>query len=68
MDDTSSLLWAVLFGAIGLGYLTYGRRQKAIVPLAVGVALILFPYFVANLYLMLGIGVALVAMPYFIRN
>ncbi len=67
MDETSQLLWMVLFGAIGLGYLTYGRRQKAIVPLVIGVALILVPYFIPNLYLLLGICALLVAIPYFVR-
>jgi hypothetical protein len=67
MEDTTLLIWAMLFGAIGLGYLTYGRRQKAIVPLLVGVALIVFPYFTPNLYLLLAVGAALVAIPYFIR-
>ncbi len=67
MEDTTLLIWAMLFGAIGLGYLTYGRRQKAIVPLVVGVALIVFPYFTPNLYLLLAVGAVLVAIPYFIR-
>ena len=44
MDDTATLIWGVLFGAIGLGFLTYGRRQRAIVPLIAGVALLLIPY------------------------
>jgi len=67
MEDTTTLIWAMLFGAIGLGYLTYGRRQKAIVPLFVGVALILFPYFIPNVYWLVAIGVCLTAIPYFLR-
>jgi predicted membrane protein len=67
MDDTSTLIWGVLFGAIGLGFLTYGRRQSAIIPLVVGVFLLIFPYFMPNLYLLLGVGAVLVAIPYFIR-
>ncbi len=67
MDDTSVLVWGVLFGALGLGYLTYGRRQSAIVPLVVGIALIVFPYFVPNLYALLAIGGILAAIPYFVR-
>ncbi len=67
MDETSQLLWMVLFGAIGLGYLTYGRRQKAIVPLVIGVALILVPYFIPSLYLLLGVCALLVVIPYFVR-
>ncbi|MEJ2464608.1 MAG: hypothetical protein P8045_02760 [Candidatus Thiodiazotropha sp.] len=41
MDETGHLLWVVLFGAIGLGYLTYGRRQGALLPLFIGITLIL---------------------------
>lgn len=67
MDDTSTLIWGVLFGAIGLGFLTYGRRQSAIIPLVVGVSLLIFPYFMPNLYLLLAVGAVLVAIPYFIR-
>jgi hypothetical protein len=31
--DTSSLLWGLLFGSIGLGFFVYGTRQKMVVPL-----------------------------------
>jgi CHASE2 domain-containing sensor protein len=67
MDETSQLLWIVLFGSIGLGYLTYGRRQSAILPLLVGIALILVPIFISHLYLLLAVCLILVALPYFIR-
>jgi hypothetical protein len=65
--DTSSLLWGLLFGSIGLGFFVYGRRQKMIVPLACGVALMIFPYFVSNTLLVVVLGVALIATPYFVR-
>jgi hypothetical protein len=65
--DTSTLLWSLLFGSIGLGYFIYGRRQKTIVPLVTGLALMIFPYFVANTILLVTLGVALIAIPYFIR-
>ncbi len=65
--DTSSLLWGLLFGSIGLGFFVYGRRQKRVVPLACGVALMFFPYFVSNTILLVIIGLALIAIPYFVR-
>jgi hypothetical protein len=65
--DTSALLWGLLFGSIGLGFFVYGRRQRAVVPLLCGVALIIFPYFVSNTILLLALGVALIALPYFVR-
>ena len=61
------LLWGLLFGSIGLGYFIYGKKQKAVVPLVCGLALMLFPYFVSNLVLLLGVGVLLAAIPYFLR-
>jgi hypothetical protein len=65
--NTSSLLWGVLFGSIGLGFFVYGRRQKMVVPLVCGVALMIFPYFVSNTVLLVALGVVLIAIPYFLR-
>ncbi len=67
MGDSSILIWGVLFGAIGLGFFTYGRKQKAVVPLLTGIALFIFPYFMPNIYALLVVGVLLVAIPYFVR-
>ena len=65
--SSSELFWGLLFGSIGLGYLMYGRRQKAVVPLVCGIALIAFPYFVSSTILLVSIGAGLVVIPYFIR-
>jgi hypothetical protein len=63
----SLIIWGMLFGAVGFGYFLYGKKQKAIVPLACGVALMIFPYFVSNTVLLVLIGIALMATPYFIK-
>jgi hypothetical protein len=65
--ETASLLWGLLFGSIGLGFLIYGRKQRAVVPLVCGLALMVFPYFVSNTILLVLIGVVLMAIPYFLR-
>ena len=65
--DTSSLLWGLLFGSIGLGFLIYGRKQRAVVPLVCGLALMIFPYFISNTMLLVTIGIVLMAVPYFLR-
>jgi hypothetical protein len=57
----------LLFGSIGLGYFIYGKKQKAVVPLVCGVALMVFPYLVSNALLLVGIGAVLAAIPYFLR-
>ncbi len=67
MGTTSQLVWSMLFGAIGLGFFVYGKKQKAVIPFLVGIALFVFPYFIANTYLLVATGVALIALPYFVR-
>jgi hypothetical protein len=57
----------LLFGSIGLGYFIYGKKQKAVVPLVCGIALMVFPYFVSNAPLLVGIGIVLAAVPCFLR-
>ena len=66
MDETS-LLWMVLFGAIGLGYFVYGRKQKRAMPWVSGIGLMVFPYFVSGTFTMIAVGAILVALPYFVR-
>lgn len=67
MNEEAILLWGVLFSAIGLGYFVYGKRQKAIVPLVCGIALMVYPYFISSTALLVGIGALLTAAPYVIR-
>lgn len=67
MNDTSQLVWGLLFGAVGLAFLTYGKQQKALIPLLSGIGLLVFPYFVSNLFMLVGIGGVLAALPWFVR-
>lgn len=65
---TAILLWGLLFSSIGLGFFLYGKKQQRLVPLLCGLALMLYPYFVPNVYLLVAIGAALTAAPYFFRE
>jgi hypothetical protein len=65
--DGNVLFWGMLFGSLGLGYMSYGKRQKRVVPFACGLALTVFPYFVSSLWPLLGVGAIIAALPYFIR-
>jgi len=64
----AQLLWGLVFGSIGFGFFLYGKKQRAPVPLTCGLALMLYPYFVTNAYLLVAIGVVLCAVPYFLRD
>jgi hypothetical protein len=65
--NTASLLWGLLFGSIGLGFFIYGRKQRVVVPMVVGLALMIFPYFVSSPILLVAVGTVLIAVPYFVR-
>lgn len=63
----ATLLWGVIFGAIGMGFFVYGKRQSAPIPLVCGIALMVFPYFISNVWGTVAVGALLMAIPYFIR-
>jgi hypothetical protein len=67
MFDTSSLLWGLVFGSIGLGFFVYGRKQRMVIPLVCGVALMVYPYFISNTVVLIALGAVLMAIPYFVR-
>lgn len=65
--STAHVIWSMIFGSIGSGFAIYGKKQKAIVPLCVGIVLCVFPYFIANLSMLVLVGLALMAIPYYVR-
>jgi hypothetical protein len=67
MDTSSTIVLGILFGAIGLGYIIYGRRQRRGIALLSGVLLCAIPFFVPNIIIILLIGIALMTLPFFIR-
>ena len=65
--DESKLIWGLLFGGVGIGYLIYGRRQRMLMPFLAGIGLIGFPYIVDNIGLLVLMGVVLVALPLVVK-
>jgi len=57
--DGNSILASLLISLVGTACFMYGRRQGRLPPMAVGAALVIYPYFVPNVALMVGIAVAL---------
>ena len=68
MDNTSLLIWGMVFGSIGLGFFIFGKKQKKVVPLTTGILLFIFPYFISDIYILVITGAALVSLPYFVRT
>ena len=65
MGSEAWLLWGVVFGAVGLAYFVYGKKQQRFVPLLCGIALMAFPYFISNTVLLVVVGLVLSVLPYF---
>jgi hypothetical protein len=65
--NSSILLWGLLFSSIGFGFFLYGRKQRAVVPLLCGIAMMVYPYFISNVMALVAIGIVLAAIPYFLR-
>jgi hypothetical protein len=65
--NTSTLMWGMIFGAIGLGFVVYSKKQKAIIPLLCGIGLMVVPYFISNIYILILSGIVLVALPFIIK-
>ena len=57
-----------MFGVVGFGFFSYGKKQRALIPFLVGVSLCVIPYFMSELYSLLAVGVVLMAIPYFISS
>ena len=65
--DSSTLLWGVVFGAVGIAYFVYGKKQAMFVPLFCGIGLMVFPYFTSNTVLLVIVGLMLSVLPYLFR-
>jgi len=48
LGNPASLVSGLLISVIGMGLFIYGKKQAAPAPLLAGVALCVFPYFVAS--------------------
>lgn len=69
IDFTGAKIFAyIIFGAIGLGVFSYGRKSKLLGPTIIGVALMAYPYFVSGTFLLYIVGIALIAVLYFWRE
>lgn len=62
------LFAGLIFGVIGTAAFVYGKKQARFSPMAIGVALIAYPYFVSAAWLLWSIGIALCAALYYFRD
>jgi len=66
--DSNSLMIGILAGIVGGAYVLYGRKASKILPAVCGVGLMVYPYFIDNVWALLVIGAVLCALPFVFRE
>ena len=54
------LVVALVAGAVGMGMIVYGRKQREPLPLVFGVALVAYPHLIRTAWLAAAVGVGLI--------
>lgn len=60
--DPGSFVTGLLVSAVGFVVFEYGRRMRRPPQIGVGLVLLIFPYFVSNVFAMLGLAAALLVL------
>ncbi len=58
------LMLGMVFGTIGMGLFMFGKRAERLPHLAAGLVLMVFPYFVSNMWALALIGATVTAAPF----
>ena len=64
--SAESILTSIVVSAVGYVAFAYGKKQRRIPQVVVGLTLMIFPYFVTNVFAMIGIAGLLVALLFFV--
>jgi hypothetical protein len=65
--NTTTIFLATIFGAIGTGYLVYGKKQQKMMALISGLALCGIPYLISNALLLTAVSVLVIILPFVLR-
>ena len=67
MPTPAALFGSLIFGVIGLVAFRYGKKSALIVPMLLGLGLMVYPWFVAETWMLYAIGCALTGAAWFFR-
>lgn len=63
-----NLLAGFIFGTLGWGAFRYGKQLDLWQPRAIGLALMIYPYFIGQKFLLWGVGIALLVLLWFFHH
>lgn len=68
MPTPGSLFGAIVFGSVGLAAFVYGKKSGLIKPTLIGIALMVYPYFIEQAWMVFAVGFALCFSLYVFRE
>jgi drug/metabolite transporter (DMT)-like permease len=68
MPGPAALFASLMFGVIGFAAFRYGKKHALWSPMAIGLVLMVYPYFVSQTWLLYAIGAALCIGLYGLRD
>jgi hypothetical protein len=68
MFSTMKIIVWLVSGALGMGYIIYGKKQSSLVFMLSGIALGVYPYLFSNIIVLIIIGVVLAVVPFVIKD
>jgi len=63
-----NLLAGLIFGTLGLGAFSYGKKLDLWQPRVIGVGLMVYPYLISNAWLLWGVGIGLLGLLWFYHD
>ncbi|MDR3476970.1 MAG: amino acid transport protein [Gammaproteobacteria bacterium] len=57
------LFFTIFFSMVGIGYYSYGKKESLYFRIS-GVILLMYPYFVGNVWLLGGLGILFMILPF----
>lgn len=67
LPSPADLIGSLLFGIVGYAAYRYGKKSGSFNPMAIGVSLMVYPYFVSQTWLLYTVGLGLCACLYLFR-
>jgi hypothetical protein len=62
------IIIGIITGAVGMGYIVYGKRRGELLFIASGAVLIIYPYFIIDILLSLVTGIILAFLPFVLKR
>lgn len=64
----SSVAAGIIFGSFGIYTIKRGKNRSHVLDILVGITLLVYPYFVTNVWLNWGLGIGLLTVVYRLRK